>query len=78
MNALLYPIHLQRDFERRWAARGVRDETRQSPPEGTDTCRCGRTAIAPYSSTYSPNGVANYWKCSACGRRWKSTASSGV
>jgi hypothetical protein len=76
MNALIYPIHLQRDFERRWAARMVRDPTRQSPPEGTDTCACGNTVTAPSSSTYSPDEIANYWECSACGRRWKTIAPS--
>jgi hypothetical protein len=43
-----HAIHLRRDYERRWAARMVRDETRQLPQEGTDTCvlrsdgRCSR------------------------------------
>jgi hypothetical protein len=76
MSAPIYPIHLRRDFERRWAARMVREATGQSPPEGTDTCACGKTVTAPSSSTYSPDEVANYWECSACGRQWKTIAPS--
>lgn len=76
MNALIYPIQLGRDFERRWAARAARDETRKSRSEGTDTCLCGETAIAPSNSTYSPDEVANHWKCLTCGRVWKTSASS--
>jgi hypothetical protein len=76
MDGLIYPIHFRRDFERRWAARIVRDATRQSPAAGTDTCVCGATVTAPIGSTYSPDEIANYWECSACGRRWKTTAPS--
>lgn len=76
MNALTYPIHLRREFERRWAARMVRDSARQSPPEGTDTCVCGAMVTAPSSSTFSPDEVTNYWECSACGIRWKTIAPS--
>lgn len=53
MNGLTYPIHLRREFERRWAARMVRDSTRQSPPVRTDTSVCGAMVIAPSSSTFS-------------------------
>ena len=76
MNAIIYPIHFRRNFEQRWAARMVRDEPRRSPPEGTDSCICGHTVIAPSSSTYAPNEVANHWECPACGRQWETTAPS--
>jgi hypothetical protein len=74
MNAIIYPIHLRRQFEQRWAARIVRDEPRRSPPEGTDTCICGQTVIAPRISTYAPDEIVNHWECSACGKRWATTA----
>jgi hypothetical protein len=74
MDGLIYPIHFQRDFERRWAARIVRDVARQWPAEGTDTCVCGATVTAPIESTYSPAEIANDWECSACGKRWKTIA----
>jgi hypothetical protein len=67
-------IRLRRNFEQRWAARMVFDEPRRSPPEGTDTCVCGHTVIAPSSSTYAANEVVNHWECSVCGRRWETTA----
>jgi hypothetical protein len=74
MNAIIYPIHFRRAFEQRWAARMVHDAARRSPPEGTDTCTCGHKVIAPSSSTCGPNEVVSRWECSACGRRWETTA----
>jgi hypothetical protein len=74
MNAIIYPIHLRRNFQRRLAARFVSDDLHRSPPEGTDTCACGHTVVAPCRSTYAPNEVVNHWECSACGRRWETTA----
>jgi hypothetical protein len=76
MNALIYPIHLRRDFERRRAARMADDPTRQSPPSGTDTCVCGATVTAPSSSTYAPDRITNHWECSVCSRRWKTNPRS--
>jgi hypothetical protein len=70
MNAIIYPIHLRRDFEQRWAARMVRDQALRSPVEGTDSCICGQTVIAPSSSACGPNEVL----CSACGRGRETTA----
>jgi hypothetical protein len=75
LNAIIYPIHLRRNFEQRWASRMVSDEPRRSPPEGTDTCVCGHIVIAPSNSTYTPGEVVNHWECPACGRRWETTAS---
>jgi hypothetical protein len=76
MSAPIYPIHLRRDFERRWAAKMALHDARRSPPEGAATCVCGDTVTAPSSSTYSPDEVSNYWECSECGRRWKTIAPS--
>jgi hypothetical protein len=78
MNAIIYPLHLQRRFESRWAARMARDEPRRSPSQGTDTCACGRVITAPISSTYSPRGIVNEWRCSACGRHWDTIADTGA
>jgi hypothetical protein len=58
------------------AAKVVHNEPRHSPPQGTDTCICGHTLIAPIGSTYATDEVANHWECSACGRQWKTTAPS--
>jgi hypothetical protein len=78
MNAIIYPLHLRRRFERRWAARMVRDEPRRSPSQGTDTCACGQVITAPISSTYLPTGIVNEWRCSACGRHWDTIADTGA
>jgi len=75
MDAIVYPLHVQRRFEQRWAARRVvDDEFRRSPPQGTDTCRCGDVVTAPSHSTYTPTGVVNEWQCSACGGHWQTIA----
>lgn len=75
MNEIIYPIHFHRKFERNWASRVAREApVRRSRPEGTDTCHCGESITAPYSSNYSPDAVVNKWHCSACGRRWTTTA----
>jgi hypothetical protein len=78
MTAVIYPISFQRRFERD-GAKGVAQDAgpapaRTSSPEGTDTCTCGHTVTAPYSSNYSAKTVVNKWHCSACGARWKTTA----
>jgi len=74
----IYPLHLQRNFERRWASRIVRDEPRRSPSRGTNTCTCGHLITAPVSSTCLPLGVVNEWHCSACGKNWETIADHGV
>jgi hypothetical protein len=74
MDVIFYPLHVQRRFEQRWAARMVRDEPRRSPPQGTDTCLCGHVVTAPSSSTYTKMGAVNEWQCSACGKHWRTTA----
>jgi hypothetical protein len=74
MNAIIYPISLRRNFRQHLAGRLTNDDLRRSPPEGTDTCICGHTVIAPNRSTHAPNEVVNHWECSACGRRWETTA----
>jgi hypothetical protein len=76
VNAVIYPIHLRRNFQQRSAAKFMSDDLRRSPPEGTATCVCGHTVIAPSRSTYAPKEVVNHWECSACGRCWKTTAPS--
>jgi hypothetical protein len=76
MNAIIYPIHLQRNFERRWANRDARElPIRRSRPEGTDTCACGYTVTAPVNSQYSLHVVTNKWHCSKCNARWTTEAS---
>ena len=65
MSSIIYPLHFQRRFERRWASRMV-SEPRRSPSRGTNTCSCGQFVTAPVSSTYLPTGVVNEWQCSAC------------
>jgi hypothetical protein len=69
----IYPLHIRRSFERRWAARIIRDDTRRSPPRGTDTCPgCGNLVTAPISSTYLPTGkIVNHWRCSVCDNSWE-------
>jgi hypothetical protein len=72
---MTYPIYLQRSFERRWAARIVRDQPRRSPAQGTDTCDCcGNVVTAPSAVTYSPKGVVNVWRCTVCGNQWNTVA----
>ncbi|WP_084810840.1 hypothetical protein [Bradyrhizobium sp. NAS80.1] len=78
MSSILYPLHFQRRFERRWASRMVSDGPRRSPSQGTSTCTCGHLIIAPVSSTYLPAGVVNKWRCSACGNDWETIADPGV
>jgi hypothetical protein len=72
MNALVYPLHFHRRFERRWAAQATGDQSRRSPPQGTDTCtKCGHVVTAPSRSTHLPTGkIVNHWCCSACGNTW--------
>jgi hypothetical protein len=76
MNAIIYPIHLQRRSERKWANRVARELTiRRSRPEGTDTCACGNTVTAPVNSQYSLHVVINKWHCSKCNSPWTTEAS---
>jgi hypothetical protein len=78
MTAVIYPLDLHRKFEQRQTARAlasrVPGQQRGSPPEGTDACVCGHTAIAPGSSTYTPDVVINHWQCTKCGREWTTSA----
>jgi ribosomal protein L37AE/L43A len=78
MNALIYPLHYHRQFERRWAARAASDQVRRSPVQGTDTCTtCGYVVTAPSTSTHLPTGkVVNHWHCSACGYAWDTFVNS--
>lgn len=71
---IVYPLDFERRFERRWGSRMVRDEPRQSPSQGTNTCTCGHLITAPVSSTCSPAGVVNEWQCSDCGTNWETIA----
>jgi hypothetical protein len=74
MDAIIHQIHL-RISQRQLASGFMNDDVRHSPAEGTDTCICGHTIIAPSRSTYAPNEVVNHWECSACGRHWETKAS---
>ncbi|MCA6110518.1 hypothetical protein [Bradyrhizobium cenepequi] len=78
MSSTIYPLHFEQKFERRWASRMVRDEPRRSPSHGTNTCICGHLITAPIRSTYSPTGVVNKWRCSACGNHWETIADPGA
>ncbi|MEH2531527.1 hypothetical protein V1277_002092 [Bradyrhizobium sp. AZCC 1588] len=77
MKSIIYPLHFQRRFERRWASRMV-SELPRSPSRGTNTCSCGQLVTAPVSSTYLPTGVVNEWRCSACGNNWETIADPGA
>jgi hypothetical protein len=77
MSGVIYPIHFDQNFERRWLSRiqAMRlSAPRRSRREGTDVCLCGHTVIAPTGSSYSPIAVTNNWTCSHCGRSWKTEA----
>jgi len=51
MSAIIYPIHSQRNFERRWATRMAGAKARLSRSEGGDACECGNVVTAPYDSS---------------------------
>jgi hypothetical protein len=51
LNAIDYPVHIQRTFERRWATRVATAKPRRSRTEGTDTCECGNVVGAPANPT---------------------------
>lgn len=72
MDVLVYPLHVRRQFERRWAATVAEEQSRRSPAEGTDTCNtCGHVVTAPSASTHLPTGrIVNHWHCSTCGNTW--------
>ncbi|MDR6305352.1 hypothetical protein GGQ85_003074 [Nitrobacter vulgaris] len=75
MYAMVYPIHLQKRSERRWANRIAREiPIRRSRPEGTDSCACGNVVTAPVSSQYAPYVVTNEWHCTKCDTRWTTEA----
>jgi hypothetical protein len=75
MYAMVYPIHLQRKSERKWANRVPRElPIRRSRPDGTDTCACGYTVTAPVSSRYSLHVIINKWHCSKCDAWWTTEA----
>lgn len=80
MNALIYPVHVRRQFERRWAARATDHENRRSPAQGTDTCTtCGHVVTAPSRSTHLPTGkIINHWRCSSCGTDWETFVEAPV
>jgi hypothetical protein len=77
MSSIIYPLHFQRRFERRWASRMI-SEPRRSPSRRTNTCSCGQLVTAPVGSTYLPTGVVTEWRCSACGNNWETFADPGV
>ena len=75
MNAIIYPIQLQRRLDRKWVGRVARElPIRKSRPEGTSACTCGHIITAPVGSQYSLHLVTNTWHCGKCGARWKTEA----
>jgi hypothetical protein len=74
MAPINYPIHIRRNFNRRWNALFAQKAPRNSPPEGTDTCRCGDVVTAPSASFHTTLLVVNEWRCSRCGERWQTMA----
>ena len=67
MNAIIYPLYLHRDFERRWATRMAGVESGRSQPRGADTCECGNVVGAAHGFSRSPAGIHKL-RC-ACGRQ---------
>ena len=53
MNAVIYSIHLRRDFQYRSADRFMSDDVRRSPPEGNRYLRLRPYFIARSSSAFS-------------------------
>ena len=51
MNAIIYPIHFQRNFERRWATRIAAVKPRLSRSEGRDACKYPSLVTAPCDSS---------------------------
>jgi hypothetical protein len=78
VTAVIYPLDLHRKFGQRKFQQNLasRSESplRQSPPEGTDSCVCGHSVIAPASSTCTSDVVINHWHCDKCGREWTTSA----
>jgi hypothetical protein len=62
MNAVIYPVHFHRNFERRLLRRMAGLEPRRSRSEGTDTCERGNVVGALGDSSNSPTGVINEWR----------------
>jgi hypothetical protein len=73
MNAIIYPLYLHRDFERRWATRMAGVESVRSRPRGTVTCECGNVVGATHGFSRSPAG-AHQSRCAACGRQQEMAA----
>lgn len=78
MNVLLYPLHLCRQFERRWSAKVIRDGGQPLSSPGADGCAaCGRLVMAPVHSTYLPTGkFVNQWRCPVCRNAWQNDLAS--
>lgn len=50
MSAIIYPVHFQRNFERRWATRMAGMKPRLSRSEGTEALECENVVTAPGDS----------------------------
>ena len=74
MNAIIYPISLRRNFRQHLAGRLMNGDPRRSPPEGTDTASAATPSSLPTDQHTLPTRIINHWECSACGRRWETTA----
>lgn len=74
MPPIIYPMHISRSFEHRWSALCAQRALRRSPPEGTDTCRCGYVVTAPSASFHTTMLVVNEWRCPRCVERWQTMA----
>jgi hypothetical protein len=47
MSAIIYPVHFQRNFERRWATRMAGMKPHLSRSEGAEACECENVVAAP-------------------------------
>lgn len=76
LNVISYPLHLCRNFERRWSAKAVQGNGQHLPLQGTDGCTaCGRIATAVLHATCLPTGkLNNQWRCQVCRNSWQTSA----
>jgi hypothetical protein len=71
LKAIIYPLHIHRTFESRWATRVAAAKPRRSRSEDTDTCECGNVVGVPRDSSNSRSADINQWPSAACGSYWE-------
>lgn len=76
--SIIYPLHFQRRFERRWASRMIRVEPQRSPSQEISARPCGDLNMGPVSSTCLPSEILHEGHRSACGTNCETTAVSGA